>query len=119
MTVLPDNATPPEPTVRPEPNTKLGQLLALHDQLKAAAKHAENMFEACKAAIKAEATAAAPGARAVVVDSPDLAEPLRVFYSPRKRCNTKKMAAERPDVFAVYQAYQEETPSWTVKAVQR
>jgi hypothetical protein len=105
---------PTIPTVTVEPGSRLDDLLALYDQLKAQADEAEQRFETVKNAVKAELAAAAPGAPQVDVAHPALAQPLRLSYVEAWRLDAKRMKAEAPELYVTYAA---KSGSWQLRGV--
>jgi quinol monooxygenase YgiN len=68
------------PRAQVEPGSRLEDLLATYAHLKPAADEAETRLKAVTDAIKAELSAAAPGALKVDVAHEALAQPLRLSY---------------------------------------
>lgn len=107
--------------VRAEPDSRLEQLLAQHDVLKAAADEAAARFKAVADAIKVEAQTAAYDAERdhspteINITSPYLDAPLRLSYVERWTLDAKRMKAEDP---ATYVTYARKSGSWVLKAVQ-
>lgn len=82
--------------VQPEPDSRLSALLAEYEQAKPAADEAEKRLKTITDAIKAELTAAAPGATEI-----DVAGHVPVHLSGREewRLDTKALKAEDPQTY--------------------
>jgi len=87
------------PQVAVEPGSRLADLLALYDQVKAQADEATARLETVKNGIKAELSAAAPGAPQVEVAHETLAAPLRLSYVESWRVDTKALKANDPETY--------------------
>jgi len=81
--------------------SRLEGLLASFAALKAAAEEAASRFEACKEAIKAEATSGRTSADYVVRGQAGLPV-LRVQYRAAWRLDTKRLKAELPETYVRY-----------------
>lgn len=106
--------TPTIPQVAVEPGTRLADLLAMYDHLKAQADEAGQRFDTVKNAIKAELAAAAPGAPQVDVAHSALTQPLRLSYVESWRLDAKRMKAEAPETYVRYAA---KSGSWQLRGV--
>jgi hypothetical protein len=100
------------PVVEPTPDSRLDGLLARYESLKAAAEEANERFEACKDAIKAEISGQHPEARRVVIKSGALNAPLELVAVEQMRLDTKKFKAENP---LQYCAYTYKSTSWQLR----
>jgi hypothetical protein len=109
--------TAPTPTsnVQAVAGSRLDALLASYDDLKARADEAAERLKAVTDGIKAELTAATPGAQKIVVNHPALSAPLGLSYVERWDLDTKRMKAEDP---ATYVRYARKGGSWRLGRVQ-
>jgi hypothetical protein len=97
----------PRSQVIPQPGSRLEQLLALYDEAEARAHEAAERFETIKAAIKMEATRAAPGVPSISVG------PLHLIWTAsRRRFDSKAFRAAQPDL---YEAYRVPDPRWELR----
>lgn len=106
--------TPTIPQVKVEPGSRLDDLLAMYDQLKAAAEEAEARFDTVKNAIKFELGALGGGAPQVDVAHSALTQPLRLSYVESWRLDAKRMKAEAPETYVRYAA---KSGSWQLRGV--
>lgn len=81
------------------PDSRLDQLLALYDELKAAAEQAEARFDEVNTAIKAELAGRVAQGRPVEVSHPALARPLRLTYVESWRIDSKGLKAADPATY--------------------
>lgn len=88
--------------VAPEGDSRLEQLAAQYDELKAAADEAAKAFDAVKDGIKAELSQLAPGESDVVLTSALLDAPLRMSQRVSWGLNTKALKAEQPELYVKY-----------------
>lgn len=100
--------------VNPLQDGRLAQLAAQYDEAYAAKSAAEKRLKAITDGIKAELTLTAPGADDIRLDSPDLAQPLRLSLSYRTSVDTPKLKAEMPDIYA---AFSKSAAVWTLTTV--
>jgi hypothetical protein len=100
--------------VVPDSDSRLEQLAAQYDQAKAEAAKATEALTAITNAIKLELTNAAPGANDIRLDSPELAQPLRLFAVSSWRVDAKKLKAEAPEI---YVRYATKSTAWQLRAV--
>lgn len=103
----------PATVITAQPGSRLEQLIASYGPLRAAAEEAAAHFEACKEAIKTEATAAGTSADYVVTGSPGLPA-LRVAYRRGWRLDTKRLKEEEPETYVRYAV---ETGRWELREV--
>lgn len=94
--------TPPAAQATVPPGSRLEDLLATYAQLKPQADELAERLKAVTDAIKAELSAAAPGAQRVDVAHPVLAQPLRLSYVESWRLDTKRLKAEAPETYVRY-----------------
>lgn len=118
MTTAPADLPPVAPTNQPHivlasQGTRLEQLHASYADLKAAADEADKRLKGVTAAIKAELAAAEPGQERVELRSP-VGPPLRMSYVESWRMDTKRIKAERPDIYATFAV---KSGSWQLRAV--
>lgn len=105
MTATPSVNTPPVPVpVLAQPGTRLDQLLASYETLKAEAAEAVSRYEALTDAIKAELAASAPaGTEAMILaGSPGLPQ-LRMTWKRPWRFDAKRFRAEHPRLYVRYE----------------
>lgn len=107
-------SAPPAPParVKPEPGSRLEQLAALHDELKAKAEQASQDYEAVKEAIKSELASAAPGSTKVVLESDELVKPLTMSHRTEWRIDSRKLKAEDPTTWV---RYAKQVESWRLE----
>lgn len=103
-------------TVRPEPDSRLDQLSAQYDLVKAEAEKAAGALKAVTDAIKLELSQLAPDATSVDLDSDHLARPLRLNAVTSWRVDANKLKAEDPET---YVRYAKQSTAWTLKQVNR
>jgi hypothetical protein len=96
MTELPAQA------VRPEPGSRLEDLLATYAELKPRADDAAIRLKSVTDALKAELMAARPDSRRVDVEHPALVQPLRLSYVESWRLDSKRLKAENPEAYVRY-----------------
>ncbi len=101
-------------TVKVEPGSRLEDLLATYDHLKAQADEAAERFETVKTAIKVELAAAAPGVAQVDVAHQSLAQPLRLSWVESWRLDARRMKVDDP---ATYVQYAVKGGSWQLRGV--
>lgn len=107
--------TPEQPTTYTiDPGTRLVDLLAAYAELKPRADEATARLKAVTDAIKAELTAAAPGATRMRVGCADLPQDLQLTYVQRWRVDAKRLKEENP---ALYVAYAVQDNRWELRAV--
>lgn len=100
---------------KPEPNSRLEQLLAQYDVAKAESAKAGEALKAITDGIKAELAAIAPeGETDVRVDSPDLAAPLRLTARTSWRVDAKKLKAEAPETYVRFAV---QSTAWELRAI--
>jgi hypothetical protein len=97
---IPLPAEPPIPTVTPAPESRLDQLAALYDAVKAQAELAEQQLKSVTDAIKAELANAHPDAEKVQLNHPLLAQPLRLVRVESTRVDSKALQAAYPQIYA-------------------
>jgi hypothetical protein len=102
----------PVPAVRPEPGSRLDDLLAVYAELKPQADEIAARLKTVTDAIKAELMTAAPGAQRVDVAHAALAQPLRLSYVETWTLDTKRLKAENA---ALYVAYARKGGSWQLR----
>jgi hypothetical protein len=107
-------ATMPAPQVNVEPGGRLADLLAAYAQLKPQTDELTARLKTVTEAIKAELTAAAPGAAQIDVAHPALAQPLRLSYVERWELDTRRLKAEEP---ATYVQYARKSGRWELRKV--
>lgn len=100
--------------IQPQPDSRLAQLCMQYDLAKTEAEKAAQALKAITDGIKLEATQAAPGQQQIVIDSPDLAQPLQVAYAERWTVDAKKLKTEDPET---YVRYAKKGGSWSLRAV--
>lgn len=100
--------------VRPDPESRLDQLTARYDQVKAQEKEAKAAAEEITTAIKAELARLQPGATEVLLSSPHLAAPLQLQAVSRWTFDSRKCKAEHPQIYA---AFARQSTSWTLRAL--
>lgn len=97
------------------PESRLEALLAQYDLAKAEAEKAAESLKAITDGIKAELAAAAPeGETDIRVDSPDLAQPLRLSAVTSWRVDATKLKAEAPET---YVRYAKQSTAWRLERV--
>jgi hypothetical protein len=102
--------------VHPGPDSRLAQMCAQYDLAKAEADKAAQALKAITDAIKLEAVQAAAGETSVIVDHPDLTQPLQVAYTERWTVDAKKLKTEQPET---YVRYAKQGGSWSLRAISR
>lgn len=102
---LPD----PPPVVRPTPDSRLEQLTARYDQVKAAEKAAKDEAEQITSAIKGELSRLHPEAEEVLLHSPYLSAPLQLRAVDSWRFDSKGCKATHPQIYA---AFAKRSTSW-------
>lgn len=103
--------------VTPEPDSKLEQLAAEHDDAKAALEKATERYKLVKDALKSELVRAAPGKTEIRLNSDYLARPLKlVAKKGAMRLDSDRLKAERPDIHEQY--LKQGRPSWTLSVVE-
>ena len=85
--------------IKPEPGSRLDDLLATYAHLKPAADEAAARLKTVTDAIKAELASAAPDAQRIEVAHEALPNALRLMYVERWSLDTKRLKAERPEVY--------------------
>lgn len=103
---------PPAVQVTPAKDSALEQWHARYPELKAAKDAADVAFKECTDAIKAELTAAAPEQGRVDLASP-YGPPMYLTWVPRTTLDSKRIKAERPDVF---EAFSVTSGAWQLKS---
>ena len=101
------------PVVKPTADSKLEQLVASYEDVKAKAKEYEMRLEALKNAIKVEMVSAAPGHNRIRLESPYLNTPYRLVAKPMRRLNGTAFKASRPDI---WEEFAETKISWYFEA---
>ncbi|GLW32252.1 hypothetical protein [Actinoplanes regularis] len=102
------------PSVQPEPGSRLDDLLAAYAELKPRADELATRLKTITDAIKAELTAARPGAQYIGVDHPALVQPLRLTYVESWTLDSKRLKAENPEL---YVTYARKGGSWQLRGV--
>jgi hypothetical protein len=102
------------PRARVEPGSRLEDLLATYAELKPQVDELTGRLDAVKDAIKAELSAAAPGALKVEVDHASLVQPLRLSYVESWRVDSKRLKAEDP---ATYVRYAVKGGKWELRGI--
>lgn len=102
--------------IEPKPDSRLEQLLAIYDEVKALTEEYEGRLRSLKDAIKAEMVKAAPGRTVVTVHSDYLAAPLRLSQRTQWRLRSQALKAADPHTWVRY-AYQQ--TSWYLEAAQQ
>jgi chromosome condensin MukBEF ATPase and DNA-binding subunit MukB len=113
----PPPAAPVHPApvhLQADPDTRLEQLLAQYDMAKAESKKADEALKAITDGIKQELAAAAPDAVDIRVDSPDLAQPLRLLAIESWRVDATRLKTEAPET---YVRYAKKSTAWQLRAV--
>lgn len=100
--------------VTPPADSRLEQLHASYPALKAAADAANKALKDCTDGIKAELVALAPAQQRFALTSPH-GPALTLSYVESWRVDTKKLKAERPDVYVLFA---KQGGSWTLKPAQ-
>lgn len=118
QTPVPTDLPPVPPTNQPhivvaETGTRLEQLHASYTDLKAQADEAAKRYRAVTDAIKAELAAAEPNQERVELRSP-VGPPLRMAYVERWTFDSKRLKAERPDLYVTYAV---KGGSWQLRTV--
>ncbi len=98
--------------VRPEPESRLDQLTARYDLVKAEEKAAKAAAEEITAAIKAELARLHPGATEILLTGPHLAAPLQMQAVERWTFDAKGCKATHP---AIYAAFARRSTSWPLR----
>lgn len=114
-TPQPELGAPAHVEVEAYADTRIAQLAAQYDVAKAEAKKAAEALAAITDAIKVELVKAAPGSNDIRLESPLLAQPLRLFPVVSQRLDTKRMKAEQPALYDAYLA--KPTTAWQLRAV--
>jgi hypothetical protein len=96
------------------PGSRLDDLLATYAELKPAADETATRLKAITDAIKAELTAAAPGAQQIDVTHEALVAPLRLSYVESWSLDTKRLKAEDP---ATYVQYARKGGRWELRGI--
>lgn len=102
------------PTITPEPESRLAQLVAQYDLSLAERDKAKEAHDAIVAGIKSELANAAPGESSVDVASPELTQPLRLIAVESWRVDSKLLKDREPET---YVRYAKQSTSWTLKRV--
>lgn len=106
--------TPPSAQAEVRPGSRLDDLLAAYAELKPRADEAATRLKAVTDAIKAELTAAAPGAERIDVAHNALAQPLRLAYVEKWTVDTKALKADDPET---YVRYARKGGSWVLRGL--
>ena len=101
-------------TITPAPDSRLAQLLAEFEAAKRAAEAAHERLNMIKDGIKAELTAAAPGAEKVRVHSDHLTQPLQLSARTEWRIDARRLKAEDP---VTWVRYARRVTSWRLESV--
>lgn len=100
--------------VRPEPESRLDQLTARYDQVKAQEMEAKKEAEEITSAIKAELARLHPGQTEILLSSPHLAAPLQMQAVSSWRFDSTRCKATYPEIYA---AFAKQSTSWTLRAL--
>lgn len=101
-------------TVVPQPESRLEQLHAQFAAAKAAADHANEIFDSVKAAIKFEAMQVAPEGEQRIDVRSQHGPALRLSYSETWRFDSKRFKTDNPEA---YVRYAKKSGSWTLRPV--
>jgi hypothetical protein len=95
---------PPPALIAAPPGSRLEQLLASYESLKAAAEEAKARYEALTDAIKAELAAAAPaGTQEMLLTGPPGLPRLRMSWKSPFRFDVKRFRTEHPKLYVRYE----------------
>ena len=97
------------PVVRPEPDTRLDQLLAEYAALKPQADEYAARLKTVSDGIKAELVERHPDQREILAAGSAGTTPLRLEAVVQWRLDTTKLKAARPEIYA---AYARQSTSW-------
>jgi hypothetical protein len=97
-----------------DPGSRLDDLLAMYAALKPEADELATRLKTVTDAIKAELSAAVPGAQRVDVAHPALSQPLRLSYVERWELDTRRMKAEAPET---YVQFARKSARWELRGV--
>lgn len=101
--------------IRPEPGSRLHELIAEYDNAKAAAAQAEERFTLIKDGIKAELSAVAPATETtILVTSDQLTRSLRLSASESWRLDARALKKDDP---SLYVRYAKKSVTWVLRAV--
>ena len=96
------------------PGSRLEDLMARYDMLKAEYEEAKARWEELTGAIKAEGTAASPGATAMTLAGPPGMPALSLTYVESWRLDSKRLKEEDP---RTYVQYAKKTAHWELRAL--
>ena len=100
----PQQPPPPVIVLIAYPGSRLAELQASYDSVKAQYEEAKSRFDALTAALKEEMSAAVPpGATDVALDAPPGLPRLRLSWKSPYRFDAKRFRAERPDIYVRYE----------------
>lgn len=102
MSSPPEQPKPPPLPVTPVPGSRLEQLVASYETLKARRDEAAAAFDDCAAAIKAEVRAAFPAEVAFAIAGSPHWPALRLTWSRPWRLDSKRMRREDPQLYVRY-----------------
>ena len=97
------------------PGSRLGELLGAYGTAKADAEEAAARFKSVTDALKAELSAARPGAESIVLSGAPNLPALRLAWRRSWRLNTGRLREEQP---YMYVRYSEESGHWELRAQQ-
>lgn len=100
--------------VTPEPESRLEQLTARLDGVKAKKKQADEEEKELTSAIKGELQRMYPGVTTVVLTSPYLQSPMVMSRRLSWQLDTKALKAQFPQVYA---SFARQVPSWRLEAL--
>ena len=110
----PDPAVFTAPVVRPDPDTRLDQLAAEYAALKPLADEYLARLEGIKTSIKSELVQLHPGESEIVLVGSTVPLPLRVKAVTKWSLDTKRLKAEKPDI---YVRFAKQSTSWELRQV--
>jgi hypothetical protein len=100
------------PQIQPQAGSRLDDLCALYAELKPRADELTARLKVVTDAIKAELTAAAPGAQRIGLSHEALPAPLRLAYIESWSLDSKRLKADDP---ALYVRYARKTGKWELR----
>ena len=114
MTAVDPLLVPTTPVVRPEPDTRLDQLLAEYATVKPLADEYAARLKAVTDGIKAELIERHPGEREILAVGPAGTSPLRLEAIEQWRLDTKGLKKDKPEI---YVRFARKLTSWRLSAL--
>jgi hypothetical protein len=102
------------PVVRPEPDTRLDQLVAEYHSLKPLADEYRTRLETIKSGIKAELHGLHPDREEILLIGSTVPDPLRLQAVSKWTLDTKTLKKERPELWV---RFAKQSTSWELRQV--